>query len=172
MQRQFVATVYIFAEQRVLLIYHRKLQKWLGAGGHLDANELPSEAAIREAIEETGIEVELLSDEHVWVECWNAKSIPRPYLCLLEEIPSFGDQPAHQHIDNIYIGRAIGGEEKINHRETDGLRWFSWEEIQGLKEDQEIFVETKSVLKSIFNYLSCEATCAKRLSSSQLQVSM
>lgn len=172
MQRQFVASVYIFAEQRVLLIYHRKLQKWFAAGGHLDPNELPSEAAIREAIEETGIEVELLSDEHVWVECWNAKSIPRPFLCLLEEIPAFGDQPAHQHVDNIYIGRAVGGEEKINHSETEGLRWFTWDEIQALEDDQEIFAETKAVLQSIFNYLFNEETCAKRLSSSQLPVSM
>ena len=172
MQRQFVASVYIFSEQRVLLIYHRKLQKWLPAGGHIDPNELPFEAAIREAFEETGIEVELLSDEYVWVERWNAKSIPRPFLCLLEEIPAFGDQPAHQHIDNVYIGRAIGGKEKINHTETKGLYWFSWNEIQALKDDQEIFAETKTVLQSIFNYLFKEEPCTKKLFSSLLQASM
>jgi 8-oxo-dGTP pyrophosphatase MutT (NUDIX family) len=172
MQRQFVASVYIIAKERVLLIYHRKLQKWLPAGGHVDPNELPSEAAIREAFEETGMEVELLSDEHLWVDRWNAKSFPRPFLCLLEEIPAYKEQPAHQHIDNVYIGRTIGGHEKINETETEGLRWFSWEEIQDLEDDQDIFAETKSVLQSIFNYLSREEPCVKKLSSSPLPVSM
>lgn len=172
MQRQFVASVYIFADERILLIYHRKLQKWLPAGGHVDPDELPSEAAIREALEETGLEIELLSDEHLWVNRWNAKSFPRPFLCLLEEIPAYKDQPAHQHIDNVYIGRPIGGQEKINHAETEGLHWFSWEEIQPLEDDQDIFVETKSVLHTIFNYLSSEEPCEKKLSSLPLPVSM
>lgn len=172
MERQFVASVYVFSNQRVLLIYHRKLQKWLPAGGHLDPNELPSEAAIRETLEETGLEVELLSDEHVWVNCWNAKSIPRPFLCLLEEIPAFGDQPAHQHIDNIYIAHAIGGHEQINYHETQGLRWFTLEEVETLKDDLEIFDETKQVVKCIYNYLFSEETCERKQSSLQLQANM
>lgn len=172
MQRQFTASVYIYDKQRVLLIYHRKLQKWLSVGGHLDPNELPSEAAVREALEETGIEVELLTDEHVWVECWNAKSIPRPFLCMLEEIPAYGDQPAHQHIDYIYLARAVGGQEKANLEEVAGLHWFSMEEIEALADDEEIFAESKKVIKSIFNYLANEELCAKKPSLLQLQASM
>lgn len=171
MLRQFVSSVYIVSEDRVLLIFHRKFRKWLAPGGHLDPNELPSEAAIREAREETGLEVELLSDEHVWVDCRHAKSIPRPFLCQLQEVPAFGDQPCHQHIDSIYIGRPIGGEETVNRSETEGLRWFTADEIQDLQE-HEIFSETKEVVKSIFDYLFNEEKCVKKLSSLQLQGSM
>lgn len=149
MLRQFTATVYIVENERVLLIFHKKLQKWLPAGGHLDPNELPHEAAKREALEETGIEVELNLQENIWIERWNASSIPRPYMCLLEEIPAHGDQAAHQHVDFVYIGKPIGGSEVENHEETDGLKWFSADEIEALESDVVIFEETKRVIKKI-----------------------
>lgn len=150
MERQFTATAYIISDDRTLLIYHRKLQKWLPPGGHMDPNELPTETAKREVFEETGLEIEFINDEHVWVEEWNANSFPRPYLCLLEEIPAFGIHPAHQHIDFIYLAKPSGGEEKLNKNENDDLRWFTLQEIEALASDVEIFSETKSTLRSIF----------------------
>ena len=149
MQRQFTATVYIIDHDQVLLIYHRKHKKWLPPGGHLGKDELPSEAAIREAKEETGLDIELILDEHCWVKSWNASSFPRPYLCLLEEIPAFGEQPQHQHVDMIYLAKSVGGLEQENAQETDGLRWFTIEEIEVLASDIDIFEETKQVIRNI-----------------------
>ena len=149
MERQFTATVYIIDKEQVLLIYHRKLQKWLPPGGHLDANETPPEGARREAREETGIEIEFIRQENIWIDRWNAKSFERPYLCLLEEIPAHGDKPAHQHIDMIYLAKPIGGQETHNHEETEGLKWFSLEDLERLKPDIEIFEETLETLRTI-----------------------
>lgn len=149
MLRQFTATVYIIDNHRALLIYHRKMNKWLPPGGHLEPNELPSEGAIREAMEETGLKIALIPQENVWIDRWNAKSFERPYLCLLEEIPARGDQPAHQHIDMIYVGKPVGGAEAINEGETGGLRWFSLEEIETLASDIEIYEETRQTLRKI-----------------------
>ncbi len=131
------------------MLFHRKLKKWLPPGGHVDPNEIPSLAAIREVFEETGYQIELISDEHVWIQRWNAKSLPRPYLCLLEEIPAHGDHPAHQHVDLIYLGRLTGGDININRQEADSLAWFSLEEIETLKPDVEIFIETQQVIRKI-----------------------
>lgn len=153
MQRQFVASAFVFSEGRTLLIYHRKLKKWLNPGGHVDPNELPSEAAIREVLEETGLEVELLSEEHLWIDNQNAISFPRPYLCVVEDAPAFGDQPAHKHIDFVYIARPVRGQETLNTLETDGLRWFTLEEVDALTSDADIFSETKDCIHSIFNLL-------------------
>jgi 8-oxo-dGTP pyrophosphatase MutT (NUDIX family) len=170
MQRQLTATTYIVSQQRVLLIFHRKLKKWLPPGGHIDPNEIPSEAAKREAFEETGIEIELISDEHVWVDQWNAKSLPRPFLCLLEEIPAHGNQEAHQHIDLIYLSKPIGGTETINAVETDGLRWFTLEDVEALQCDTEIFLETQEVIRTIFEmFLEHEDICARKPSLSPPQ---
>jgi len=151
MIRQFTATVYIVDEEknRVLLIHHKKLDKWLPPGGHIDPNETPPEAAIREAKEETGLDVELIKQENIWLNKPNAQSLVRPYLCLLEEIPAHGDHPAHQHIDQIFLGRPIGGETNHNTDEVHDMKWFTWDELQALKPEVEIFEETLEAIQTI-----------------------
>lgn len=149
MKREFTSTVYILENDKVLLIFHKKLQKWLPPGGHIDPNETPPEAARREAFEETGLHISIIPQENIWVDNWNAKSIERPYLCLLEEIPEHNGVPAHQHIDMVFLARPQGGKLIENPEETDGLRWFSWDEVEALTSDQEIFAETKSVVKTL-----------------------
>ena len=136
MERQFTGTVFVVEDDKVLLIFHRKLMRWLPPGGHLDPNELPSEGAKREALEETGLEIELITQENVWVEkLSNCESFPRPYMCLLETIP--GDPP-HQHIDFIYVGRPVGGKLRENTRETEGLCWFTLEEVEALSSEKDL----------------------------------
>lgn len=149
MKREFTATVYILENDKVLLIYHKKLNKWLPPGGHIEENETPPEAAVREAFEETGLHIELNKQENIWIDRWNAKSIERPFMCLLEEIPEHNGIPAHQHMDMIYTGHPVHGDLSENPGETDGIHWFTWEEIVALEDDIEIFNETKSVLKTL-----------------------
>jgi 8-oxo-dGTP pyrophosphatase MutT (NUDIX family) len=147
--KEFVSSVYILDNQKVLLIFHKKLKKWLPPGGHLEANETPSEAVKREAFEETGLEIGLFLQENVWVQKWNATSFARPYLCLLEEVPPFKDQPAHQHIDFVYLGFPLKGDIKENPEESQGLRWFTLDEIEALDRDEDVFAETQEILRKI-----------------------
>lgn len=152
MIRQFTSTVYIVENEQVLLIYHKKLGKWLPPGGHLHQDELPHEGAIREAFEETGLRIEIFMQENIWMERWNACSIPRPYLCLLEEIPSFGDQPSHQHIDMIYVAKPVDGTLTHNHEETHAVKWFNLEQVRALQDDVEIFIETKQTIEHLLSF--------------------
>lgn len=156
MKRDFTASVYILENEKVLLIWHRKLQKWLPPGGHLEPNETPPEAARREVLEETGLEIEFIQQENIRVDCWNAKSLERPYMCLLEEIPAYKDQPAHQHIDMIYLAHPVS----ISQTPESGhdLRWFDLENIEKLIPDVEIFVETLQVLRHLLKPSSVPAT--------------
>src|SRR6266550_2401906 len=128
MKKQFTATVYILEENKVLLHFHKKLQKWLPPGGHVEADELPSDCAKREALEETGLHVELIKDENIWVSRWNATSFERPWLCLLENIPPHGTEGPHQHIDFVYLGRPVGGAITNAHRSQHDIRWFTLDE--------------------------------------------
>lgn len=149
LKREFTATVFILHQNQVLLLFHKKLQKWLPPGGHLEPNELPPEAAIREAFEETGLHIDLLSQENLWIqEKWNGKSFERPYMCLLEHIPERVNEPAHQHIDFIYVGKP---KEKVelNTQETHNLQWFSLEEVSALTTDVDIFEETQKAIAKI-----------------------
>lgn len=149
MKKEFTASVYILDNQKVLLIYHRKLKKWLPPGGHMEENETPPEAARREALEETGLEIAFLPQENTWVDYWNAKSFERPYICLLEEIPTYGDHSAHQHIDFVYVARPLKQQATPEYQGHDHLRWFSLNELNQLQPDQEIFQETLQVIRHL-----------------------
>jgi 8-oxo-dGTP pyrophosphatase MutT (NUDIX family) len=155
MQKHFVTSVYILEDNRVLLLMHPKLKKWLPPGGHVEENETPIEAALREVEEETGLLVELFSDEHVWIEKWNANSFHRPFLCLIEEIPPYKDQAAHQHIDLIYLARPLPNSQ-IKPTPDHPLRWFTFDEVRSLRSDEEIFAETQEVIQTIMEHQACQ----------------
>ena len=92
--------------------------------------------------EEVGLEIEFYRQENVWVDEWNGKSIERPYSCLLENIPARGDEPAHQHIDFIFVGYPVGG------GLTDG-RWMTLDEVLRLKTHEEIFLDTQETIRKL-----------------------
>ncbi len=156
--KQFTATTYILNENQVLLHFHKKLGKWLPPGGHLEENETPPECAIREAKEETGLDIALIQDEHLWVTRSNATSFERPFLCLLENVPAYKNQPEHQHIDFIYLGKPIGGSLDPDAISSTGLRWFTLDEVLYLKSDEEIFKETQQTIQTIFSFTDAQAS--------------
>ena len=61
MKRHFTVTAFVSAEQQTLLHWHRKNRMWLPPGGHIEPNEDPYQAALREAEEEVGFPVVLLT---------------------------------------------------------------------------------------------------------------
>jgi 8-oxo-dGTP pyrophosphatase MutT (NUDIX family) len=119
--RDFTATTFVVHEGRTLLLLHRKLGKWFPPGGHIDPHELPDQAAIREVLEETGLEVELLARGH---RLGAVSVLPQPYCILLEDIG-----PGHQHIDLIYFARVCGGSLAPAEREAHAARWLTWEAL-------------------------------------------
>jgi len=119
--RDFTATTFVVHDRRTLLLHHRKLEMWLPPGGHIDPHELPDMAALREVREESGLEVELLSQGRT---LGHVKVLPQPYCILLEDI-----SPGHQHIDLIYFARVCGGTLMHAEREAHAARWFTWEEL-------------------------------------------
>jgi 8-oxo-dGTP pyrophosphatase MutT (NUDIX family) len=111
------------AVDRVLLLHHRKLDRWLQPGGHGDPGETSGETvALREAREETGIEGLALHPE-----------APRPLDVDIHAIPARGDEPAHEHLDLRYLVVAPdGASHTLRVAESNALRWFGWDELQSL----------------------------------------
>ena len=144
--RHFTATVYIFHEEKVLLHFHEKLGRWLPPGGHLELGETPPEAARREVLEETGLEIAFIEEEHLKISTPNARSFERPFLCLLEQIPAYKDQPPHEHMDFIYLAKPLHMKEVF-----EGFRWFQIEELEPLN----LFPDTLELLKKTFYQRRC-----------------
>ena len=57
MIKHFCVSVYVFnpKSKNFLMVNHKKLGKWVQPGGHIELNEDPEEASLREVFEETGL---------------------------------------------------------------------------------------------------------------------
>ena len=132
LKKQFTSTGYVVNPNRTkfLVIFHNKLQKWLPAGGHVESNELPHEAAIREVFEETWVEACIISDDPDMglsgiVDC----QIPRPYTVLYQIIPQNSKDDEHIHVDFIYAMEAEESDIKIQVEEVSRVEWLTKNEI-------------------------------------------
>lgn len=102
--RHFVATVYLVNDGATALHEHDRLGLVLPPGGHVERAELPHEAGLREAREETGLDPTLVDDSPT-VESPTARSVPRPRHLLLEDINVCEGSVGHQHVDHVYYAR-------------------------------------------------------------------
>ena len=50
----FTVAIFVVHQDKVLLIHHRNLNKWLPLGGHIELDEDPETAALREAKRRAG----------------------------------------------------------------------------------------------------------------------
>ncbi|PSP82207.1 NUDIX hydrolase [Halobacteriales archaeon QS_1_68_17] len=103
--RHFVATVYVVHDGATVLHEHDKLAMWLPPGGHIDRDEVPHRAALREVREELGLDVRLVAPTDD-VESPTVTSIPQPQHFLLEDINVCDGAVGHQHVDFVFYGEA------------------------------------------------------------------
>ena len=125
--RHFTVTTFVSMEGATLLHWHRKVGLWLPPGGHIEPNEDPIQAATREALEETGIVVEMLPTTTTF-EYDDPPQLSPPATIMVEPIRSFGGEDAHHHIDLIYFSRPIG--ETQPQPPSESWRWVSRQELE------------------------------------------
>lgn len=102
--------------RRVLLTHHKKLGRWLQLGGHADGDRDLARAALREAVEESGIADLALVDGEV-------------FDIDLHFIPSHGAVLGHWHYDVRFIVSARGSEAFVVSDESHALAWRSIGEL-------------------------------------------
>jgi 8-oxo-dGTP pyrophosphatase MutT (NUDIX family) len=124
--RHFTVAVFVVWEGKVLLHRHRKLGMWLPPGGHIEENELPDEAAVREVLEETGLGVRLVGERREDIA--DPVQLYRPAGVQLENIG-----PGHRHIDLIYFARPSGSTRIRDDFSEDKVGWYGpedWDEMR------------------------------------------
>lgn len=123
----FTVAIFVVHDAKVLLILHRKLGKWLPLGGHIELDEDPEIAALREAKEESGLDVELLGERPPTTEPGTRALIAPRFL----DIHRISD--THEHIGMIYWARPVSGDVTLATEEHHDIRWCCAEELDALQ---------------------------------------
>lgn len=126
--------VLIVHEDKVLLRKHDKYKVWLMVGGHIELDEGPTEAALREVKEEVGLDVELIGAVPQISEGDGYREVLAPAFMNIHRI-----NDTHEHLALVYFARALSTEITQGEGEiSDGIKWFTKEELDdpqyGLKE--------------------------------------
>jgi len=123
----FTVAIFVVHDDRVLLIWHRKLDKWLPLGGHIELDEDPEQAALREAREESGLEVELLGERPPTTGA-GTRALIAPRFLDIHYITE-----THEHIGMIYWARPKNGSLTLASAEHHEIRWCACEELDQLE---------------------------------------
>ncbi len=110
------ALVFNHDATETLLLFHTKLQRWLQPGGHADGEANLARVALKEAIEETGIEGLEIVDPAIDLDIHNvAPSGAEPIL----------------HYDVRFIVFAPAGAEPVGNHESEDIKWVPLDELDG-----------------------------------------
>jgi 8-oxo-dGTP pyrophosphatase MutT (NUDIX family) len=113
------------AGDRVILVHHRKLGRWLQPGGHCDGDSNVSRVAWREASEETGLRSIVPASQAV-------------YDVDVHTIPAHETEPAHFHYDVRFRFLADPDEAPLASAESRAVRWVGLEEARRLSGERSV----------------------------------
>lgn len=135
MERQYCASSYVidFDNAEILLMYNKKLNKWLQPGGHIIGIETPIEACTREVKEETGIDIKVIGPSF-----FKGKYQP---IATERYVNKVGDM-----IDIQYLSVPLNKE--IDSPENNDVRWVSISNLSDMNDvDQEIKTKVDRLYK-------------------------
>jgi 8-oxo-dGTP pyrophosphatase MutT (NUDIX family) len=118
--------------RRILLHHHRRLERWLQMGGHLDAEETLGAAALREGREESGLQdLRLLSGEIFDVD--------------VHPIPAAKGEPDHFHYDVRYVAETLQPDAiAMDDAESRELAWVDFDRAIELMNEE---ASTRAITK-------------------------
>jgi 8-oxo-dGTP pyrophosphatase MutT (NUDIX family) len=119
MERHFTVSGFIVEGGRTALHWHRRLQLWLPPGGHIDPDEDPAQAVIREVREETGITAEIVPHQPPF-RFSNVTQLPPPLSIIVADVA----EGPHEHIDMVYALRPVPGVPRAAPEEHHDFVWL------------------------------------------------
>ena len=103
---------------KILLLHHVKLNKWLFPGGHIDSNETPDQALVREVMEEASLRIKFMQFSSLQQQEEEIQKLAIPFHTNLHNV---GD---HYHYGSYYLC-TVDDPNFIKNNESKEIRWFS-----------------------------------------------
>ena len=139
--RHFCASVILIDPEtkKILLVHHKKFDKWVQPGGHIEEEETPEECAMREAYEETGIKVKLIGER-----------FPREddFIKPLA-VQKNRNKEGYLHIDFVYLAIPLTSEIDNSNPENTAVAWFSRNDLENISVFNDIKITMDYVLDKI-----------------------
>jgi 8-oxo-dGTP pyrophosphatase MutT (NUDIX family) len=141
----FTIVAYIVHKNKVLLIHHKKLGRWLPLGGHIELDENPDQALFREIKEECGLSEKdlIVNDTRPKIESKGIEFLLTPQYMDIHKI----DQD-HKHIGIVYFIKSKNDEVHLS-EEHDAIRWLSFEDIRNIETSPAIRFYAEEALKTL-----------------------
>ena len=122
------------SQSHALLLHHGKLNKWLQPGGHIEDDADILAASIREAREETGVDVNPHSEKIFDVD--------------IHEIPARLSEPAHFHYDIRFLLIADMTAPLLVSSESKDLAWVDLSDIETLTQEESVLRMARKIKRS------------------------
>ena len=123
----YTVETFIVFEDKVLFRFHDKYNIWLSVGGHIEPNENPNQAAVREVKEEVGLDIVLYDKLKPKFESENyfEELIP-PYFLNVHKIFE-----THRHVTMTFFARS--STDRIIQSQTEKIvdwKWMTKQDIE------------------------------------------
>ncbi|NQV91290.1 NUDIX domain-containing protein [Candidatus Woesearchaeota archaeon] len=124
------AEVFIVFQNKVLLRKHDKYHIWLSVGGHIEIDEDPNQAAIREVKEEVGLNIELFHEKNYELtNLQGYKELIPPQFMNRHRI-----NDCHEHVSLVYFAKSDTDQLILCENEkSSGCKWFAKEDLEDPK---------------------------------------
>ena len=119
----FTVSAYIVHDDTVLLVDHTTLKTWMPVGGHIELDEDPEEALVREVKEESGLDVTIEGARPHLIDP-GTKALIAPVFMDIHDITE-----THRHVGLVYFARSATQDVVLAEKEHKDIRWFTAEEL-------------------------------------------
>lgn len=115
------------ARTKTLMLHHRKLNRWLQPGGHSDGDPDTLAVALREASEESGIDLRHIKPVYDTI-----------FDVDIHTIPTNKKEIEHDHFDVRFLLEIDDQLPLISNEESNEVKWLALDEVSAFNHDRSI----------------------------------
>jgi 8-oxo-dGTP pyrophosphatase MutT (NUDIX family) len=141
----FTVETFIVNGDAVLLRKHDKYGIWLAVGGHIEPDEDPVEAAVREVKEETGLDVQIAGETLSFDGKAEGREVTPPRFINRHNV-----NETHEHVAFVYFALSRSREvQQGQDEQSDDIRWCTKEDLKELPLKKHIRYYALEALKEL-----------------------